>query len=289
MFGNLPAFDGGGTNIDELASTMMVPPDANDLQTVPANEPPTKRENTLIPAGYKYLRDFIGHDISDPGSDDDLRTCRSPRLELDSLYGQGPSRQLYLYRDGSRPDPHPQLGFEQRGVILLEGESRDNAGDNPNAPQVGPDLPRNSEGRAIIADPRNDENLIISQLHGLFIRFHNRVVERVFEDTGYTGQLLLQTAQRIVRWHYQWMVVDDFLRRIVDGDPGDGSTNHRSVISDLLRVEEYPTSAGGNGRLLRTNLRFYRQNDRPYVPVEFSCAAFQFGCAMERPSYFVND
>ena len=104
--------------------------------------------NRSIPAGYTYLGQFIDHDLtfdttSQLGKDNDpaeLTNLRSPRLDLDSLYGSGRRDQPYLY---SWPD----------GVELLADR----------------DLQRNSQGRALIGDPRNDEHQIVSQLHLLFV------------------------------------------------------------------------------------------------------------------------
>jgi hypothetical protein len=72
------------------------------------------------------------------------------------------------------------------------------------------DLPRNNANprRALIGDPRNDENTIVSQLQGLMLRFHNRVVDD-------NPKLELPALQKIVRWHYQWVVIYDFLSKIV--------------------------------------------------------------------------
>jgi hypothetical protein len=102
------------------------------------------------------------------------------------------------------------------------------------------------------------------------------------------GDDLFKETQRRVRWHYQWVVVHDYLPRIIDGDPGDGRTKDSGVINDILRPDNYVTS-GGTGNLLRPNLRFYHWHEQPYLPVEFSVAAFRFGHSMVRPSYFIND
>jgi Animal haem peroxidase. len=63
--------------------------------------------------------------------------------------------------------------------------------------------------RAIIGDPRNDENVIVSQLQGLFHRFHNKVAN-AHPDWPFP------VVQREVRFHYQWVVLNDFLPTIVD-------------------------------------------------------------------------
>ena len=174
-------------------------------------------DNRRISAGFTYLGQFIDHDITfDPTSQlqkvndpDALVNFRTPRLDLDSLYGAGPADQPYLYEWWTGDD---------RGIKLLVGDD---------------DLPRNDQDRALIGDPRNDENLILAQLHLLFIRFHNRVVDHVRDDRGLTGAELLAEAQRIVRWHFQWIVGHDFLRRVLgDGGRRDhGPTGGRATRS----------------------------------------------------------
>jgi len=130
--------------------------------------------NHAVPAGYTYLAQFVDHDITfDPTSRlgghaaaRRLPNFRTPRFDLDSLYGTGPADQPFLY-DWRRSQARP-------GVKLLVGRS---AGGGARSY----DLPRNQQGRALIGDMRNDENVIIAQLHLLFIRFHNRVVDRLHD------------------------------------------------------------------------------------------------------------
>jgi hypothetical protein len=295
MFRNAPVYEHNAEELEALARTMIAEPGQHDSSPVPGHPPADDRENPLIPAGYTYLGQFVDHDITfDPISSlqrqndpDGLHDFRTPRFDLDSLYGGGPADQPYLYRGGAAADPHPTLGFDQRAVMFLEGDHRADPNDPATAPFAGPDLPRNRDGRALIGDPRNDENLIVSQLHATFLKFHNRMVEHVFQDTGLTGNDLFKEAQRLVRWHYQWAVVFDFLPRIVDGDTGNGRT--RGVVDDILRREDYVTPGGGTVKLLQPHLRFYRWRVEPFMPVEFSVGAYRFGHSMVRPSYFIND
>jgi hypothetical protein len=296
MFRNVLVFEHTADNLAALAQTMIAPARASDIEPVPTPAPVDEQENPLIPAGYTYLGQFIDHDITfDPVSSlqrqndpDALHDFRTPRYDLDSLYGRGPADQPYLYRSGAQPLLHPSLGFDQRGVMFLQGEQRGDPSDPAAAPFTGPDLPRNSEGRALIGDPRNDENLIVSQLHATFLKFHNRMVELVFDECGMTGNDLFKEAQRRVRWHYQWIVVHDFLPRIIDGWTGDESVPGRGVVEDILRPDKYVVS-GGTGNLLRPRLHFYHWREQPFLPVEFSVAAYRFGHSMVRPSYFIND
>ncbi len=225
-----------------------------------------------LPAGYTYFGQFVDHDITfDPVSSlsrqsdpDALTDFRTPRFDLDSLYGRGPSDQPYLY--------------DADGLHLTLGEPVDT---NPST--AGPDLVRTSgTHRAVIGDPRNDENLIVSQLQVVFLRFHNAVVDRLMADQpGLAHAELLSTAQRTVRWHYQWVVIHDFLVRLVGHE----------VLEDLLSSELYPVSSepAGQEQILRTHRRFFRWQHQPFMPVEFSVAAYRFGHSMARPSYLIND
>jgi len=101
-----------------------------------------------------------------------LVNFRTPRFDLDSLYGRGPVETPFLY-DQADPD----------GVKLLFGRVINDEGERVENQH---DLPRNdfrdptsAQQRALLGDPRNDENTFVSQLHLLFIKFHNRVVDRV--------------------------------------------------------------------------------------------------------------
>ena len=152
-------------------------------------------EESGIPALYTYFSQFIDHDITfDPmttliqhSDPDALTDFRTPALDLDNVYGRGPGDQPYMYDNG--------------GPKFLLGDPLKNG---------APDLPRNNADprRALIGDPRNDENSIVSQFQALMLRFHNRVVD----DNPTLG---FPALQKIVRWHYQWVVIHDFLPKII--------------------------------------------------------------------------
>jgi hypothetical protein len=212
-------------------------------------------DNLRIPAGYTYFGQFVDHDLtfeptSTLGRYNDprfLQNFRTPRFDLDSLYGSGPMAQPFLY---------DWLSPRHRGVKLLVGV-------NPEGPEFATDdLPRNRQGRALVGDGRNDENLIISQLHLLFIQFHNKVVDHGLAKEGDIPSTdLFEKAQRLVRWHYQWIVRNDFLPRIV-GD-------------DIAKAEPKPSTSD--------------REEGPFMPVEFSVGAYRFGHSMVRDDYRPND
>jgi hypothetical protein len=214
-------------------------------------------ENPEIPAGYIYVGQFVDHDITfDPTSvlqrrndPDGLVNYRTPRFDMDSVYGSGPSDQPFLYDQG---DPAKLLVGRNRART----EERD-------------DLPRNAQGRALVGDPRNDVHVIIAQLTLAFLRFHNAVVDHLRAGHVAEGELFSE-AQRLTRWHYQWIVVEDYLRRIVGTD----------VVRRVL-VEE-------PGGARRAQLRYYKWNREPFMPVEFSAAAFRFGHSQIRATYRLN-
>ena len=214
---------------------------------------PQSGDNPRIPAGYTYLGQFVDHDVTfDPTSSlqrqndpDALHDFRTPRFDLDSLYGSGPVDEPFQYERGTN------------GLRLLIEPNRNGV----------EDLPRNSQDVALIGDPRNDENTIIGQLQLLFLRLHNRLGEQIFTDATVPEEMRFQETQRRVRWHYQWVVVTDFLRR---------------VIGDELFVMLY---ASGDDGLPDIRRRYYRPKTAPYMPVEFSAAAFRYGHSQIRGIY----
>lgn len=214
---------------------------------------PQTGDNPRIPAGYTYLGQFIDHDITfDPASSlerqndpDALHDFRTPRFDLDSLYGSGPADEPFQYERDSA------------GMRMLVESNRNGV----------EDLPRNSQDVALIGDPRNDENTIVGQLQLLFLRLHNKIGEQVTADDAVPAERKFEEAQRLLRWHYQWVVVHDYLPRVV-GD---------ELADSLLTTDPsgLPT--------IRT--RFYRVKNNPYMPVEFSAAAFRFGHSQIRGVY----
>ncbi|WP_372619873.1 peroxidase family protein [Falsiroseomonas sp.] len=253
MFPDLEALEVDDDRLAKLAATMVDVGQSGD--------------NRNIPAGYTYLGQFIDHDITfdtsglgekvnDPTA---VLNFRSPRLDLDSVYGRGPADQPFLY---DRVDPR-KLAV---GVTGPGGEPRGPGGRRIRA-GLPNDLPRSREGLAIIGDPRNDENLLVAQTHLALLKFHNAVVDRIDRAGTANPDQVFEEARRTVRWHYQWLVLHDFLDRLVDFND----------VHDVLT----------NGR---KHYLFERQSEYadPYMPVEFSVAAYRLGHSMVREDYSHN-
>ena len=252
LFPRLPAFASDSpevrSNLLELGKRGGImdagdePPPANPLAPNPKN-----RDNPDHTAGVTFLGQFLDHDVTfDPTSSllsqvdpTTVPNFRTPVFELDSVYGAGRRANPHLY-DRTSPD----------GIKLLIDEE---------APK---DVPRNSQDIAITGDPRNDENLIVSQLHLAFLKFHNAVVDRVLESGVRNPSTVFNEAQRLVRWHYQWIILNEFLPATVG----------QELVDDVLE----------KGR------RFYEWRDEPFIPVEFSVAAYRFGHSQVRPGYIAN-
>src|SRR5437588_224024 len=281
MFRRLPVFTCNPDSMIVLGAAMVQQPEDGFIDKQLGVDDDDENVSRLsngelrLPAGYTYFGQFVDHDITfDPVSSltrqndpDSLTDFRTPKFDLDSLYGRGPADQPYIY--------------DENGMTLALGEAL--------GPDGQRDLKRVQVGkrmRALVGDPRNDENKIVSQLQTVFIQFHNRVFQWVKdkEKEFDTDDDRFKRAQQLVRWHYQWVVVHDFLRRIVGDDPfrpADG------VVADILKPISFRT-AGGKHDLIRPHLLFYDWIERPFMPVEFAVAAYRFGHSAIRPSYHIN-
>lgn len=207
-----------------------------------------EKDPSLIPAGYTYLGQFLAHDISfDPTTvgerlidRDYLLNYRTPALDLDSLYGGGPRISPYLYDRYYR--------FQMDTATATTDEQ-----------SVFFDLPRYQK-RAIIPDNRNDENPILSQLHLAFMAFHNKMIDE-YKEQLHDMELFLEARRQTV-WHYQYVIVHDYLRRIL------GEEEWEKAIIEL-----------------RSNTFNYQT---VFIPLEFASAIFRFGHSQVRETYQFN-
>lgn len=245
--------------------------------------PAVGNNNANMPPGYTYWGQFIDHDLT-AGTDrshgftiaqpsftpihpddveQDIQNQRTPFFDLDSVFGDA---------NGPFGSSSPFYGYNGDPVKLKIGTvTTPSPGETPQ-PQLGleRDLPRNAgkvvfpdelEAAAAIGDMRNDENLIIAQFHLGIMKFYNSVVDaiRQAEPTLLPLQLYFK-ARREVTFHYQWLVVNDFLQRICDP----------AVVTDYLNRD----SIFGN--------------NEAFMPLEFSTAVYRFGHSMVRNAYDYN-
>jgi len=231
--------------------------------------------NSTIPAGFTYFGQFVDHDLTldvssslDTTAELDATTIlnmRTPSFELDSVYSDGPFLRPYLYEF---PNTGPSSAIKFR---LGSNRPSGPGGPSLDISSVGMraqtrfDVPRminfvdptNSAFTAVIGDPRNDENLIISQIHFSVLTVHNAVVDSLVLSS-FLGDIFGK-AKELVIHHYQWAVFNDYLKRIC-GEP---------AVSEALGKA---VSIGSGFRM----------------PVEFSVAAYRFGHSLVRENYWVN-
>jgi hypothetical protein len=211
--------------------------------------------DSQIPSVYTYFGQFITHEIVLEVTTQDtklgpesapldkaviptLENARTTQLDLDSVYGP-------MLDNRGKCFPVPMKGEE----LALSF-----AGLGNRFPDC--DLKREHDPpfAALIGDRRNDSNLIISQMHLAFVRAHNALIKQ---------QHSFPEAQKLLRQHFQWLVISDYLPRVVDGD----------VLTSVL-----------NGEIDV----FKSARDRSAMPVEFSAAAFRFAHSMPRSVYNYN-
>jgi hypothetical protein len=204
------------------------------------------RDNPTHTAGTTFVGQFLDHDMTFDTSSrlghatvpEQSPNARTPRFDLDSVYGRGPTLDPLLYD----PADPAKLRVESGGLFE--------------------DLPRDTSGRAIVAEPRNDENLMIAGLHAAFLLFHNQVVDMV-RASGTPAGAVFATARRTVTWHYQWIILHEFLPQII------GTDRVQAILTGGRTFYTAPMGAA-------------------FMPVEFQGAAYRFGHSMVRPSYRAN-
>jgi Animal haem peroxidase len=191
-------------------------------------------------AGWPIFGQFVAHDITADRSvlqshanTRELRNARSPQLNLECLYGDGPTGHPFLYR---RDDP-------AKFLLGLDGA----------------DLQRNVEGIAVIGDPRNDSHMLMSQLHLAMLKAHNAFVDDA-RRTGTPNNRVFDEAARLLRWHYQWIILNEFLPELVG----------QRVVDQVLQEGPLWFRTGG------------------FIPLEFAYAAYRYGHSQIRHRYQVN-
>jgi hypothetical protein len=279
MFPDLPPFSEQTDNARKAVQQLGAKGgllDAHDDLTDPVRSITTpgeiNRDNPHMTAGMTFLGQFLDHDITfDKKSALNANASvtgtvnfRTAAFDLDSVYGDGPegSPQLYDTRSG-------RIKFLLQRIAGSETASRHGA--------VRFDVPRDRNENAIIAESRNDETVVTSQLQVAFMSFHNAVTDYLAAQPAFQGAAparLFASARQVVTWHYQWIILHDFLPTTI--------------------------GAGPLARILREGPKFYRPedpnnrirtasgHDMPRIPIEFSAAAYRFGHSQIRPSYRLN-
>ncbi len=227
----------------------------------------TENEKGHADAGMTFLGQFVDHDITldatsalgsriDPST---IPNVRTPSLDLDCVYGAGPEASPHLY------------GAGEAGHFLMFGRA-----DNPR------DLARTCAGKALIGDPRNDENVVVAQVQGIFIELHNLLMSKMAEGGNTADDIVacaheglhkhvwhdhvsprlksFEEVRRFMRLHYQWVVWCELLPQFVQ----------KECLDWALEGAGFGWNA-------------------PVMPVEFTGAAYRFGHATTQFEYALRD
>ncbi|WP_246812482.1 peroxidase family protein [Microvirga sp.] len=299
--------------LDELGNLMIdavEPEDATDE---------TSAADSTMPPVLTYWGQFLDHEltartdresiitsvvnahppVSSSTVESQFRNARTPRFDLDSVYGGSPigpgvTADVVTVISGMRhpthvnkmrvgtavdPGPLPDSLDEHRDLpryVQIQASVRDAALRLAQASMSQEEFERFSSElgqRALIGDTRNDENLVVAQFHLSFLRFHNKAVD--FLASYKTGWLPdFASAQMLTRLHYQWLIIEGYLKGVCDPTVVDRVVQDRA--SHFFRF--------------RAEFDARRQNTRlgNALPLEFSVAAYRFGHSMVRAFYDYN-
>jgi hypothetical protein len=234
MFPELPSFQADEQFLHALGRAGGIC-DCGDVEDTPESLGDTA-------AGWPIFGQFVAHDITADRSvlrshtnTAELRNARGLQLNLECLYGDGPTGHPFLYQ---RDDP-------AKFLLGLDGA----------------DVQRNAEGIAVIGDPRNDSHMLMSQLHLAMLKAHNAFVDEA-RLAGIATDRVFDEAARQLRWHYQWIILNEFLPLLV------GQTLTDKVL--------------GEGP------QWFRPPNSGFIPLEFADAAYRYGHSQIRHRYRLN-
>ena len=252
-------------------------------------------ENPFIPSGYTYLLQFIAHDLVHSaiplsvagGLGRGTTNARRTPLQLETLYGSGPVGSPHIYaldapNDDRRTklrlgrmrwkENEPASGCPFRDIARVQAENV--TGIDRSIAGV-----RTALTEPLVADPRNDDHAVMSQLTALFALLHNALVDLIRRQEGnarpnarfgaaYKRFLCARGALTAI---YHNIIRKDLMRRVIH------PAVHAGYSGPHPQFMDRPASSG------QTTVNDWE------IPLEFSHGAFRFGHAMVRPEYQIND
>lgn len=262
----------------------------------PSSSAALSKSVATVPAGYTYFGQLIAHDISftaetiptlSESTGGDEGNLRRSTLTLETLYGGGPKSFPVGYQTSL--EMAPKGGVSPRVKFRLGQIRKDGIAQGRDLPRLTTQHLAQFDGECpviepaatdvLIADGRNDDHAIISQLAALFMELHNRIADKLQDSlqikagsNAIERHRIFERAQHATIYLYQLLIWNDYLRRLLDPDvfaryapPNlDSSAGLPSVIASAPTIGNHIPGV---------------------VPVEFSHAVFRFGHSMVRRNY----
>jgi hypothetical protein len=246
-------------------------------------------ENPCLPSGYTYLLQFVAHDLvhsaiplSVTGAlGAGTANARRTPLQLETLFGSGPVGSPFVYAlDAPDDDRRTKLRLGRMRWKDKNVEAGCPFRDIARAPAENvTGIDRSIAGHrvalteALVADPRNDDHAIMSQLTALFALLHNNLVDLVRRHEPAAGANAhfgaaykrFLCARAALTTIYRNILRKDLMRRVI----------HPAIYAAYsVSNPDFIDRSG---------------DDDWQIPIEFSHGAFRFGHAMVRPEYHIND
>ena len=288
--------------VRELMNRLSRRMDAEILWPAHADTSIEHWENPRLPSGYTYLLQFVAHDLVHSaiplsvagGLGADTANTRHAALRLETLFGSGPIGSPFVYaQDTPNDERRTKLRLGRMRWKDREVEAGCPFRDIARTPAENvTGIDRSIAGKraalteALVADPRNDDHAIMSQLTALFALLHNGLIDLVRSGepdsgpnaslgTAYKRFLCARDASTLI---YHNIIRKDMMRRAMHPDIYAAYSDSAPTFIDRpMRFKS--DSAIGN----------IQRRGRWQVPLEFSHGAFRFGHAMVRPEYIIND
>lgn len=260
-----PSADYTRRAVQEIAAAMIGPADR------PGAEGP-------IPAAFTYFGQFVFHDMvfsrifgipQSAGGGFHFRNAASQGLDLSGLYGRGPQVDGHLY---DRPGDGGAACRFPVGLPCV----KDHEG-NRMPVCAGRDLPRldmsglfvDVQGRRqpyhpLVGDPRNDDNVVLSQLQATLMGIHNRLVGVQLRAGDCRAEEAYDRARTFLISAYRKVVVHDYMSRVLD---------------DRIWAYFFAGAPPADAHL----------GELSGLPLEFTFGASRFAHSMVRQFYTVND
>ncbi len=214
-------------------------------------------ENLNLPVGYTYFGQLVAHDITSHR----FLGVQKNSLRLQTIYGMGPGASPQFFEHNYNPETKfifRAIKFDLDSYQSSKGKVYDFKRIDVNKSD---DAPTRQSGIPLMADGRNDQNFLISQLTVQMMRLHNRLVENYYSKNKNQSEIFRAAADDLIH-RYQRVILTDYLPRILFN----GKKLVQKIVDD-------------------NNFRVFDHKKDCVLSETFALAAFRFGHSQVRQMY----